>query len=167
MNGIELWTDASYKEYKKVGAWACIIKDEKNTQFSEAQFMKSKIPWKTKVKRLELLAILMGLKKLNELNEPKEITVYSDAMTIIDVANNITDFESRGWLKSKKTHLEGQTIGRFITNHDLWIELNELLKTTHHKIKFIWIKGHSGISLNEEVNTLARNTRENYELNNF
>ena len=41
-----------------------------------------------------------------------------------------------------------------VKNLELWIELNKVSKK--HKIEWLWVKGHAGDPINEEVDTLSK-----------
>ena len=41
-----------------------------------------------------------------------------------------------------------------VKNLELWTELNKVSKK--HKIEWLWVKGHAGDPINEEVDTLAK-----------
>jgi len=50
-----------------------------------------------------------------------------------------------------------------VKNLDLWQELDALI--TKHKIKWVWVKGHSGHPENERVDKLARDQAKAYSFN--
>ena len=58
------------------------------------------------------------------------------------------------WARAWKRNGWKTRDGKPVKNRDLWEHILELRQ--HHKIKMIWIKGHSGIPENEAVNDLAQ-----------
>lgn len=85
--------------------------------------------------RMELKAIIEALREVKE-NETCEI--YSDSMLCINCAEG-------KWKRNK--------------NLDLWKEYDVISK--NKKIKFIWVKGHSGDKYNEMVDKIAFNEMKN------
>ena len=94
--------------------------------------------------RMELLAVIEGLKLIEELNKSKlPITIYSDSQYVVKSINEWLE----GW-KSKNF--------RKIKNVDLWkryVKVSENLSITLE-----WVKAHNGNTLNERADTLAFNS---------
>ena len=44
---------------------------------------------------------------------------------------------------------------KFRNNHDLWLQLDELVETISVPVDFIWVRGHDKNYLNEYVDGLA------------
>jgi ribonuclease HI len=84
--------------------------------------------------RMELLAVLEGIKSLKNLNE--DITVYSDSKYVVEAVEKKWVFG----FKDKK-------------NPDLWKEFLALNKL--HNIKFVWVKGHASNVENNRCDILA------------
>ena len=80
--------------------------------------------------RMEIQACIEALKVLNGTNH--KITIYTDSQYLI----------------------KGATEYKRNVNHLLWKELDELMKDK--KIKFVWVKGHSGDYWNDRADTLAK-----------
>lgn len=89
--------------------------------------------------RMELLAVIMGLEALKTPN--LQVTIYSDSRYVVDSVEKgwVFGWEKKGF-KDRK-------------NADLWKRF--LLVYRKHKVKFIWIKGHSEIPENERCDELA------------
>jgi len=79
--------------------------------------------------RMEMMGAIKGLEFLRE---PARVEIYSDSMYLVKTMND-------GWKRKK--------------NKDLWIRLDNAIKG--HKVSFIWVKGHSGLVLNELADSLA------------
>ncbi len=99
--------------------------------------------------RMELKAVIEALKAIKKKNIPIEI--YTDSTYVQKGVNLwLENWKKRGFKKVK--------------NVDLWIELDKLINSFKH-IKFIHVKGHSGNSLNQLVDSLAKKEiRKNHNL---
>lgn len=88
--------------------------------------------------RMELLAVIEGLKALKE---PCDVTIVSDSSYVV---KGIIEW-LEGWKKRdfKK-----------VKNHDLWKEYIEVSK--NHKIHALWVRGHNGHIENERCDILAK-----------
>ena len=97
--------------------------------------------------RMELTAVIEGLKKLKE---PCKVEIVTDSSY---VANGINEWLSN-WIKKdfKK-----------VKNEDLWKEYIEVSK--NHEIKATWVKGHSGHKENERCDYLATNEAKKFKEN--
>lgn len=95
---------------------------------------------KTTNNRMELLAVIEGLKTLKTNAIP--VTVYSDSKYIVDAV-------TKGWLQNWiKTDFKG---GK--KNRDLWLEYYKLSRAL--QIKFVWVKGHADNPFNNRCDQLA------------
>ena len=93
--------------------------------------------------RMELLGVIAGLKALKN---PCKVNLYSDSKYLIDAFNN-------GWLKSWEENGWKKKDNKPVLNVDLWKKLIKL--NCIHKVKFIWVKGHSANIENERCDFLA------------
>lgn len=92
--------------------------------------------------RMELLAVIEGLKLLKE---PCEVKVVSDSSYVVKAINEwLEGWVAKGFKKVK--------------NVDLWEAYLEAAKP--HKVHGTWIKGHDGHPENERCDDLARNEAE-------
>jgi ribonuclease HI len=101
--------------------------------------------------RMELKAVILGLSKLS-MNS--QAIIYSDCRYIVDGINNwMFAWANRNWIKKSGEREE-------VLNKDLWMQLYEMRKN----IKFIakWVRGHSGNSLNERADFLARKAIDDF-----
>lgn len=95
---------------------------------------------KTTNNRMELLAVIEGLKALKTKDIP--VTVYSDSKYVVDAV-------TKGWLQNWiKTDFKG---GK--KNKDLWLQYYKLAQ--HFRIKFMWVKGHADNPFNNRCDQLA------------
>jgi ribonuclease HI len=132
---IHLYTDGAARGNPGPGGYGIVLEwPEKNykKEFSEG-FQH------TTNNRMELLAVIEGLKKLNE--SPLKVKVYTDSKYVADafVKNWVFGWERKGFKDRKNT--------------DLWIAL--LKEYRKHEVSFHWVKGHSNHPQNEQCDRLA------------
>jgi ribonuclease HI len=88
--------------------------------------------------QMELKGVIEGLKALKE---PCEVEIISDSSYVVKGINE--------WLKNwVKKDFKG------VKNVELWQEFLEVSKP--HKIKAIWVRGHSGHKENEICDKIAK-----------
>ena len=95
--------------------------------------------------KMEMKACIESLKTLKKKEIPVE--VYTDSAYVCNCINQkwYVKWRSNGWKNSKKDPVE---------NKELWVELLDLVESMED-IKFIKVKGHSGVELNELADQLA------------
>ena len=134
---IKIYTDGSCLGNPGNGGWAAIIIDNKK----KIQIKGSKKD--TTNNQMELLAPIKALKKI-----PKgsNVQIFTDSRYVKSgITEWIHNWKKNGWKTANKEPVK---------NKDLWTELD--LLTNEFKIKWIWVKGHSTDSLNNEVDLIAR-----------
>ena len=98
---------------------------------------------------MELIAVI---KALENVAEDCMLVIYTDSKYVI---NGITN-----WIKKWKKNKWTGSNNKQIKNIDLWKRLDVL--TTKKDIHWKWVKAHSGVSLNEEVDFLAKKEAEKF-----
>lgn len=90
---------------------------------------------------MELMAVIIGLEALKI--SGSKVVVYTDSKYVADSVEKgwIFQWESKAFKKKKNT--------------DLWIRFLKVYRK--HKVKFVWIKGHSNNTENEICDRLAVN----------
>lgn len=93
--------------------------------------------------RMEMQAVIEALKALNK---PCLVKIHSDSALIINAFTQgwIDNWQRKGWRKADKKPVE---------NKELWQAMLEAMKP--HEVKWVKVKGHSGIELNERADQLA------------
>lgn len=93
--------------------------------------------------RMELRAAIAALELLTE---PCDVELHSDSKYLIHAINQqwIDGWLRRGWMTSDK---------KPVKNRDLWQLL--IAAMSPHKIRWYWVKGHSGHAGNERCDELA------------
>ena len=135
-NKIELFSDGACKGNPGLGGWGVLIKNSKILKELKG------IQQQTTNNRMELIAVIKGLKSIQE-NADIEIT--TDSMYVNNGINQwIDNWKNNGWKTAAK---------KPVKNKDLWQELDELVQ--NYSIKWLWVKGHSGHPGNERADQLA------------
>jgi ribonuclease HI len=134
---IKIYTDGSCIQNPGNGGWAAImlINNEKK---AISGFKKN-----TTNNQMELMAAIEALKKI-PIGE--EVQIYTDSKYVkMGITEWIEKWLQNNWKTSSK---------KKVKNLELWKELSSISKK--HKIKWLWIKGHAGDPINEEVDALAK-----------
>ena len=98
--------------------------------------------------RMELLAVIVGLEHLKNINS--EVQVFSDSKYVVD------SIEKKWVFQWEKKHFKGKK------NADLWKRFLIIYKK--HKVSFNWVKGHAGHPQNEKCDYLAVEASEQPQL---
>ena len=141
---IIIYTDGSSLGNPGRGGWAAVLMTTgKTLEISGGYRM-------TTNNRMELMAIIKGLGALKV--ACSDVTIFTDSELIVNAIN-------KGWLERWIENNWRTTSKNSVANIDLWQEFIPLWK--QHKIKFIWIEGHSGIEGNERCDVLCKQAAEN------
>lgn len=137
MKTIEMYTDGACSGNPGKGGWGTILRyggTEKELSGGEQQ---------TTNNRMELTAVIMGLRALKE---PCRVTLYTDSKYVADAISKgwAAGWKRNGWKKADK---------KPALNSDLWEQALALL--SQHAVEVIWVKGHNGHEFNERCDTLA------------
>lgn len=130
---INIYTDGAAKGNPGNGGYGIVLESgDKRKELSEG-FRH------TTNNRMELLAVIMGLKALK--STQFDVHIYSDSKYVVDAVD-------KGWVFNwKKKGYKGKK------NPDLWDELLPLL--AKYQPTFHWVKGHNGHPQNERCDALA------------
>jgi ribonuclease HI len=136
---VVLVADGACKPNPGSGGWACLLRCgtvEKVLSGGQKET--------TTNNRMELLAVICGFEALTR---PVEVEVFTDSQYIVQAfgKNWLKKWQKNGWMTNAGP----------VKNQDLWQRL--LLATATHKIRWTWVRGHSGHEDNERVDTLAQN----------
>lgn len=138
MKKVEIYTDGACSGNPGAGGWGTIL------IYQGIEKIISGGEISTTNNRMELTAIIMGLKALKE---PCEVYIYSDSQYAVDAV-------SKGWLTYWLSH-NWRTKGKEdVKNIDLWKELLEQMQK--HQVTFIKVKGHSDNVNNNRCDEIAR-----------
>lgn len=130
---IRIYTDGAAKGNPGPGGYGVVMKFRQHVKELSKGFRL------TTNNRMELLAVIEGLKALNRNDIP--VTIYSDSKYVVDAVEKgwLWNWQKKGF-KDKK-------------NPDLWREYIPLHRK--YKPKFVWVKGHAGHPENERCDALA------------
>ena len=137
MKKIDMYTDGACSGNPGPGGWGTILKyngHEKELSGGERE---------TTNNRMELTAVIMGLKALKE---SCDVTIYSDSKYFIDAVEKgwVYGWQKNNWIKKDK---------KPALNSDLWKNLLELMGK--HQCQLVWVKGHNGHPENERCDDMA------------
>ncbi len=137
MKRVKIFTDGACSGNPGPGGWGALLrygKTEKTLSGGDAD---------TTNNRMEMLA---AIKALEALSSPCRVALYTDSKyLLLGVTEWLDNWKNNGWRTANR---------KSVKNTDLWQRLDELLAI--HKVKFHWVKGHSGHDENEFADQLAR-----------
>ena len=150
---IRIYTDGACSENPGPGGWASIWVSDNGIKVISGNNPN------TTNNQMELTAVVVSLRRvrnfLTTLSNPwmsKEYEIYSDSAYVVNSINNnwIDRWMLNDWKTSK---------GDDVKNVELWMECLRLLykiRQSGVKITFIKVKGHSGDTLNEYADEIAK-----------
>lgn len=97
---------------------------------------------------MELLSVIVALEMLKK--PGSKVTIYSDSKYVVDAVEKgwVFGWKKKGFKKKK--------------NVDLWKRFLRIFP--HHHVRFKWVKGHAGNTLNERCDELAVKAAEGHDL---
>lgn len=140
---INIYTDGGCRR-DGAGGWGTILVCDTNKGRKTKEISGYRKP--TTSNAMELTAVLEGLKALNVRAKDYAITIHSDSRYVI---NTFSDWAYRweriGWVRG---------INEPVKNLELIQEIHRISKEL--KVKWRWVKSHSGHQFNERADTLAK-----------
>jgi ribonuclease HI len=138
MKKVYIYSDGSSLGNPGAGGWGTVLKYKQNIKEISGGTKN------TTNNQMELQGVIEGLKLLKE---PCEVELVSDSKYVVKGINEwLKNWVKNRWRTASKKDVKNQT---------LWKEYLKLAKP--HKIKAIWVKGHSGHKENEICDKLAYN----------
>lgn len=136
MKHVQLITDGACKGNPGKGGWACILR------FGEYKREVYGCSPRTTNNRMELAAVIEGLRKLKEMCS---VEIVTDSEYVKNgMTSWITGWKRNGWKTAAK---------KPVVNQDLWMMLDELVNA--NKVKWTWTKGHASHEDNNRCDELA------------
>ena len=135
-NKVVMYTDGACRGNPGPGGWGVILsyRDQNKTL--------SGYEPKTTNNRMELTAAIEGLRALSR---TCDIELNTDSKYVLQgISEWIESWKTNGWKTAAK---------KPVKNVDLWQLLDE--QVNKHRIKWLWVKGHTGIEGNERADQLA------------
>jgi ribonuclease HI len=135
---VTLYTDGACSGNPGLGGYGGILMyGEHKREYSGSEIQ-------TTNNRMEVMAVIVGLKKLKY---PCTVDVYSDSAYTVNAYLN-------GWIFAWKKNGWKKADGKAVLNVDLWKELYTLTQT--HEVTFHKVAGHADNELNNRCDELAR-----------
>lgn len=137
MKTVEIFTDGACSGNPGPGGYGVILRSDNKIKELSAGYRQ------TTNNRMELRVVIAGLEALKE---KCAIKIYSDSKYIVDAVQQgwARRWQRNNWYRNKKEKA---------LNPDLWQNLLDLID--HHRVEFIWVKGHAGHAENERCDELA------------
>ena len=137
MKTVTIYTDGACSGNPGPGGWGAILE----WNGVEKELSGGENP--TTNNRMELLAVISALEKLNQ---SCIVELYSDSKYVIDALTKgwLTSWIKNGWRKSDK---------KPVLNVDLWQRLLPLLEK--HEMHYHWVKGHAENEKNNRCDQMA------------
>jgi ribonuclease HI len=136
MKDVIIYTDGACRGNPGPGGWGALIK------FDIAQKEIFGGQNNTTNNQMELSAAIEGL---STLKEPCNVELFTDSRYVMDgITQWIQNWKKNNWKTSSKKEVK---------NKELWQKLDQLM--SYHKVKWNWVKGHSGDPGNEVADLLA------------
>ena len=134
---VDIFTDGACSGNPGPGGWGAVLRYGTKTREISGREPE------TTNNRMELTA---AIKALEALKRPADVRLHTDSQYLrLGITIWIRDWKRRGWKTADK---------KPVKNTDLWQRLEQAAE--HHRVQWIWIKGHSGHDGNERADRLAR-----------
>ena len=150
-----IWADGACSHNGKknaVGGWAYVIVDP----YRRILARDSAAEAPSTNNRMEMMGILKGLKKFDEM-----FPSGFDTCTIITDSAYVFNCKEKKWYESWMRNGWTNYSGEPVKNAELWRELIPYFDRIN--IKWEKVRGHSGVSFNEMVDEMAVTARKEYE----
>lgn len=147
---VTIWTDGAVSVHKtQQGGW-CAILSIKMQQIGTTIYADSQkelsgvVPSPTKINRVELTAVLMGLKFLKR---PCDVTIHTDSQNVIGWLYGFDLLtcapEDRKWKRKDAECAK------------LCYEIDKVIEGGNHTVHWVKVKGHNGDPMNERCDLIA------------
>ncbi len=142
---ITIYTDGGCTGNPGPGGWGAVVL----TNGDEIKLSGGSV--QTTNNQMELTAVIKALEYIGKEHSFKEeLSIYTDSQYVKNgITSWIINWERNGWKTAAK---------KPVKNKEFWIELRTLTKLA--KIKWFWVKGHSGDKYNEMCDDLVAIERE-------
>lgn len=143
MKEVEIYTDGACSGNPGAGGWCAILLYKGNEKVVSG-YNKN-----TTNNRMELFAVIQGLKQLKERCSVK---LYSDSAYVCNAF-------IEGWLENWKNNNWKNKQKDDVKNVDLWKQL--LIELEKQDVEFCKVKGHANVEYNEKCDKYARDEIKN------
>ena len=131
-----MYTDGACRGNPGPGGWGVVLnyREQRKTLRGYAA--------QTTNNRMELTAVIEGLQALKR---PCEVELHTDSKYVMQGINEwIAGWKRNGWKTAAR---------KPVKNVDLWRRLDA--EVERHRVRWFWVKGHSGVDGNELADRLA------------
>jgi len=136
MKHVLIYTDGACRGNPGPGGWGALL------LYGPHRKLLSGAETHTTNNRMELTGAIQALASLRE---PCQVDLYTDSQYVQKgISEWMAGWKKRQWKKADK---------KLVKNADLWQQLDQ--EASRHRLKWHWVKGHSGHPENELVDTLA------------
>lgn len=146
---IKLYADGGCRgnqEENNIGAWGAYL------EYGEHKKELTGTDINTTNNKMELLGAINGLKAIKNKNIPVEVCLDS-AYVLNGLESWINNWKKNNWRTANK---------KPVKNKELWIELDSV-RSEFKDIKYIKVKGHSGVEGNEIADSILNAAMDNME----
>ena len=136
MKQVDIFTDGACRGNPGPGGWGAILRygDKEKELFGGEPH--------TTNNRMELMAAIQALEALKD---PCEVNLTTDSQYVRKgITEWLANWKKRNWQTAAK---------KPVVNKDLWQRLEAAAE--RHRVKWHWVRGHSGHSENERADRLA------------
>lgn len=135
---VEIYTDGACSGNPGPGGWAAIVIDD------GVEIERSGGESPTTNQRMELTGPIQGLRALTG---RRVVSIHSDSAYVVNCFRDkwYVRWRQNGWRNAQKKPVD---------NRDLWEALLALVE--HHDVTWIKVAGHSGHTMNDRADALAR-----------
>ena len=135
-NRIYIYTDGACKGNPGPGGWGALLKYKEH---------KKEINGFSKNTTNNIMELTAVIESLLIIKQKSDITIITDSNYVKNgITKWIANWKNKGWKTSNK---------KPVKNKDLWKKLDDL--SNNHKIKWEWVRGHTGNPGNERADQLA------------
>ncbi len=136
MKQVDIFTDGACRGNPGPGGWGAVLRygDKEKELFGGEPH--------TTNNRMELMAAIQALEALKD---PCEVNLTTDSQYVRKgITEWLVNWKKRNWQTAAK---------KPVVNKDLWQRLEAAAE--RHRVKWHWVRGHSGHSENERADRLA------------
>ena len=136
MNQIEIFTDGACRGNPGKGGWGALIRQRDKEDLIYGGVLET---------TNNIMELTAAIKALEFLEANSNVVLTTDSKYVMQgITEWIGNWKLRNWKTAAK---------KPVLNKELWQKLDQL--TYRHKIKWQWVKGHSGHRENEIADKLA------------
>lgn len=133
---VVMYTDGACRGNPGPGGWGVVL-----SYGGTDKTLRGYVP-ETTNNRMELTAVIEGLRALKR---PCDVELHTDSKYVMQGINEwMQNWKRNGWKTAAR---------KPVKNLDLWKRLDD--EAARHRVRWHWVKGHSGVAGNERADSLA------------